>query len=109
MSTYNESLTQGSVARGLLKFAIPVLLSSVLQTVYSTTDLIIVGRFSSTADVSGVSTGAMTMGILTMAMVGLVMGVTVLIGHRAGARTRRASAVPRAPPSCFSPCSLPPP
>ena len=86
MSTYNESLTQGSVAKGLLKFAIPVLLANILQIVYSTTDLIIVGRFATTADVSGVSTGSMTMGILTMAMVGLVMGVTVLIGHMAGAR-----------------------
>ena len=86
MSTYNESLTQGSVVKGLVRFAIPVLLANVLQIVYSTTDLIIVGRLASTADVSGVSTGSMTMGILTMAMMGLVMGVTVLIGHMAGAR-----------------------
>ena len=33
MSTYNESLTQGSVAKGLLKFAIPVLLANILQIV----------------------------------------------------------------------------
>lgn len=86
MSVYNESLTRGSVAGGLVRFAIPVLLSSILQMVYSTTDMLIVGRFAGTADVSGVSTGSMIMGLVTMTMAGLVMGVTVLIGHRAGAR-----------------------
>ena len=86
MSAYNESLIKGSVLKGLVRFAIPVLLANVLQIVYSTTDLFIVGRFASTADVSGVSTGSMLMGLVTFAVFGLVHGVAVLVGRCAGAK-----------------------
>ncbi|MBR2832516.1 MAG: MATE family efflux transporter [Oscillospiraceae bacterium] len=87
MSAYNESLIKGSVVKGLVRFAIPVLLSNILQIVYSTTDLFIVGRFASTADVSGVSTGSMLMGLVTFAVFGLVHGVAVLVGRNAGAKS----------------------
>ena len=90
MGTYNESLIKGSVVKGLVKFAVPVLLSNILQIVYSTTDLLIVGRFASTADVSGVSTGSMLMGLVTFAVFGLVQGVAVLVGRSAGARDEDA-------------------
>ncbi len=44
------------------------------------------GRFASTADVSGVSTGSMLMGLAAFAVFGLVQGVAVLVGRNAGAK-----------------------
>ena len=42
----------------LLLFAVPVLLALFLQAMYGAVDLLIVGKFASSADVSAVSTGS---------------------------------------------------
>lgn len=42
----NINLTEGSIAEGLIKFAIPLLLTNFLQQLYNTADLMIVGRFA---------------------------------------------------------------
>lgn len=45
----------------LLLFAVPVLLALFLQAMYGAVDLLIVGKFASSADVSAVSTGSQIM------------------------------------------------
>ena len=45
----------------LLLFAVPVLLALFLQAMYSAVDLLIVGKFASSADASAVSTGSQIM------------------------------------------------
>ena len=42
----NINLTEGSIAEGIIKFAIPLLLTNFLQQLYNTADLMIVGRFA---------------------------------------------------------------
>ena len=42
----NINLTEGSIVEGLIKFAIPLLLTNFLQQLYNTADLMIVGRFA---------------------------------------------------------------
>ena len=49
----------------LLLFAVPVLLALFLQAMYGAVDLLIVGKFASSADVSAVSTGSQIMTTLT--------------------------------------------
>ena len=51
-----KNLTQGNVLSTLLKFAVPVLLAMFLQALYGGVDLLVVGQFGTTQDVSGVST-----------------------------------------------------
>ena len=41
---FRQDLTQGSVSKQLMKFAVPFLLSNLLQAFYSVADMIIVGR-----------------------------------------------------------------
>lgn len=79
-----KNLTQGKVLPTLLKFAMPVLLAMFLQALYGGVDLLIVGHFGSTTDVSGVSTGSMILLTLTSLVVGLTMGVTVFVGQKIG-------------------------
>ena len=55
----NRRLTEGNILSSLLLFALPVLLSLFLQALYGGGELLIVGRFAGTADVSGVATGSM--------------------------------------------------
>lgn len=78
------SLTEGKILSSLTRFAIPVLLALLLQALYGGIDLLVVGQFASTADVSGVATGSMVMHTITMTITGLAMGITVLVGQRIG-------------------------
>jgi len=47
------SLTQGNVFKTLIKFAVPVFAAMFLQSLYGGVDLLVVGQFATTADVSG--------------------------------------------------------
>jgi putative MATE family efflux protein len=81
----NGDFTTGSIGKKLLLFMVPVLGSLVLQAMYGAVDLLVVGRFGSTAGLSGVSTGSQVLNLVTFVITGLAMGVTVAIGHALGA------------------------
>ncbi len=79
-------LTQGSVPKVLLQFAVPYLLANVLQALYGGADLFVVGRFDDAASVAGVAIGSQVMQTVTGIILGLTTGITVLIGIATGAR-----------------------
>ena len=81
---HERTLTEGSVLRKLLLFAMPILGANLLQALYGTVDLLIVGRFADASAVSAVSTGSMTMQTITGSVIGLTMGCTVLLGNSIG-------------------------
>lgn len=80
------SLTDGKILSTLMKFAIPIFLSLLLQALYGGVDLLVVGQFATTADVSGVSTGSTLLNTSTMVITGLSMGITILVGEEIGAK-----------------------
>ncbi len=79
-----SNFTEGKILSPLLKFTIPILIASFLQTMYGAIDLLIVGQFGTTADVSAVSTGSQVMLTVTAVITGLSMGITVLVGQKLG-------------------------
>lgn len=84
MKTQN-SLTEGKIIGPLLRFALPILGSLVLQAAYSAVDLLVVGKYSTTADVSAVNTAAHIMTLITFMLTGLSMGTTIIVGRHIGA------------------------
>lgn len=80
----NNGFLEGKILPPLIKFAIPLMLSLLLQALYGAVDLIVVGQFGSTASVSAVATGSQLMVAVTAIVTGLTMGVTVLIGQAVG-------------------------
>ena len=81
-----RSLTEGNIFSSLIRFAVPVLFTLFLQALYGGVDLLVVGQFAQTADVSGVATGSMLLQTVTMVVTGLSMGITILVGERIGRR-----------------------
>ena len=81
-----KDLTSGSVFKTLIKFSLPFLLSSFLQTLYGLADLFIVGQYNGADVISAVSVGSQIMHMLTVMIVGLAMGATVRIGKEVGAK-----------------------
>lgn len=83
---HKHSLTEGSVLKRLLLFALPILGANLLQALYGTVDLMVVGLFTEASEVSAVSTGSMTMQTITGIVIGLTMGCTVLLGNSIGSK-----------------------
>ena len=84
-----KNLTTGSVFKAILTFALPYLLSYFLQTLYGMADLYITGRFCGVDSITAVANGSQVMHMLTVIIVGLAMGSTVIIGHAVGAGNMR--------------------
>ncbi|MCD8356931.1 MAG: MATE family efflux transporter [Clostridia bacterium] len=81
-------LTQGSVGKNLVRFSIPFFLSYFLQTLYGLADLFIVGQFNGAAVITAVSGGSQIMHMITVIIVGLAMGCTVMISQAVGAKQK---------------------
>ncbi len=76
--------TQGNILKKLIRFMIPILGALVLQAAYGAVDLLVVGRFGSTAGLSAVSTGSQILNLVTFVITQLAMGITVLIARYIG-------------------------
>lgn len=85
----NNQLLKGNVFKALMVFAIPYMISNLLQVLYGSVDLFVVGQFGQTFDVSGVSIGSQVMSLMTNFVLGLTTGVTVLLGQYVGAHEER--------------------
>lgn len=87
-----KNLTQGSILKNIVFFSLPYLLSYFLQTLYGMADLFLAGQFNGAAVISAVSIGSQVMHMLTVIIVGLAMGGTVLIGQAVGAKDEKRTA-----------------
>ena len=81
--------TNGKIVTPLLKFAGPVLMALFLQAMYGAVDLLIVGKFAGSADVSAVSTGSQIMMIITNIISSICMGMTIFLGQKIGAKKEK--------------------
>ena len=81
-----NDLTKGSVAKTLVRFTVPFLLSNVLHTLYSIVDMYIVGQYADATQISAVSIGAAVMLLVNGLIMGLGTGSTVLVGQTIGSR-----------------------
>jgi putative MATE family efflux protein len=86
----NRSTVANTDGRGYFKkiflFSIPLMLTGILQSLYSTADLIVVGRFDGELALAAVgSTGSLTNLILGLFM-GLSVGAGVCVAHGIGAK-----------------------
>lgn len=88
----NKDLTNGSVFFGILTFALPIILTSVIQQLYNTADTIIVGQFGGDTalerEISIAAVGACG-GIIALFInffIGMSSGSGILVSHAVGAK-----------------------
>jgi putative MATE family efflux protein len=80
-----RSLTEGSISRGLLRFALPILYANVLQSLNGSVNSIWVGRYLGEAALTATSNANTVMFLLIGAAFGIAMAATILIGQCIGA------------------------
>src|SRR5438309_10280234 len=78
------NLTEGPIAKTLLKFALPTLASSILQSLNGTVNAIWVGRFLGEGALAATSNANMVMFLLMSFVFGFGMASTILIGQAWG-------------------------
>lgn len=79
-------LTQGNVTRLLLAYALPLIATSLLQSVYSIVDLLIAGRTIGSVGISAINNSSQVMNLITKIAIGLSVGGNILIGQYFGAK-----------------------
>ncbi|MCK9190117.1 MAG: MATE family efflux transporter [Sphaerochaetaceae bacterium] len=82
----NYNFVEGSIAKKLIRFTMPILLALFLQMLYGAVDLLIVGNFATSADVSAVSIGFQFISVFINLIAGISMGTTIIIGQKIGAK-----------------------
>lgn len=78
------NFTEGPVFGPLVRFAFPVLMALLLQSAYGAVDLLVVGRFATTADIAGVANGSALMQVITFLLNSFATGITVLTAQGIG-------------------------
>ena len=78
-------MTQGSIARNLVQFALPLMATSILQLLYNAADVMVVGRFAGSQALAAVGSTGSLINLLTQLFMGLSLGSNVLIAHANGA------------------------
>lgn len=78
-------LTTGPVGKTLVLFSIPFVLSTLLQTLYSTVDTIVVGQVVGSAGLSAVSVGSQIMNLMNMVVIGFATAGQILLAQAKGA------------------------
>ena len=84
MPALQNDLTQGSVSRKLIRYAMPLVASSLLQAIYSITDIIIAGHFIGDNGISAINTSSVIMNMLTQLAIGVTVGGNILVSRYFG-------------------------
>ena len=83
-------LTEGPIVKNLLRFAMPILLGTIVTQLYNVADSMIVGQFVGADALAAVSAGSPVMSLINLFMIGLSAGSSVVIAQRVGARNQEA-------------------
>ncbi len=88
--SYEIDMCNGPLLGKLLKFAIPLMLSGILQLLFNAADIVVVGRFAGHQALAAVgSTGAL-INLLINVFIGLSVGTNVMVANYIGAKQERA-------------------
>ena len=77
-------LTKGSVTKGMLMFALPMICSNLLQQLYNIVDTLIVGRFIGTGALAAVGSAYTLMTFIISILLGMCMGSGAIFSIRFG-------------------------
>ena len=89
MSSITKDFTKGNIAKQLLWLSLPFMASNALQVLYSTIDMIVVGKYVGTPGLSAVSQSSQILNFATMVCLGFSNAGQVLIAQALGAGKKK--------------------
>ncbi len=85
-----RKMTEGSIARHLLAYAIPMILGNFFQLTYNAVDAIVIGKFAGEGALAAVSAANPVMTIVVLGVSGISIGASVLMSRFYGAGNQDA-------------------
>jgi len=92
MKKHNTSMLSGNVLKTIILFALPIMVSSMLQYNYSVVDNIIVGRYVSNEALAAVGSVGSINSFIIGAALGLTSGFAIPVSHAFGATDEKKAA-----------------
>ena len=84
-----HSMTEGPLARSILAFSFPLMLSNVLQALFNMSDIAVVGRFAGAEALGSVGSTAILVTLFTGFLIGVGSGVNAVTARFLGARQHK--------------------
>ena len=84
-STYELDMTKGPIAKNILRFAIPYMLTTMIQLFYNAADLVVVSRWSGSTAMASVGATSAVTNLLLNLFLGMSVGASVVLARCYGA------------------------
>lgn len=86
---FEIDMCNGPIFPKMLRFAIPLMCSSVLQLLFNATDIVVVGRFAGDNSLAAVGSTTSLINLLVNIFIGFSVGVNVLVARYYGAKQKQ--------------------
>ena len=83
---YEMDMCCGPILRKMLMFALPLMLSSILQLLFNAADIVVVGKFAGDNSLAAVGSNTALINLLTNLFIGLSIGANVVAARHYGAK-----------------------
>ncbi len=83
---YEIDMCNGPIFNRIIIFALPLILSGILQLFFNAADIIVVGRFAGSQSLAAVGATSSLINLLINLFIGLSVGANVLLGRYIGAK-----------------------
>ena len=85
---YEMDMVNGPLLGNMLRFALPLMLSSILQLMFNAADIVVVGRFAGDECLAAVGSTGSLVTLITNVFMGLSVGTNVVVARAIGAGDR---------------------
>lgn len=86
MKNKPASLTEGPLLPSIVKFTVPIILTSILQLLFNTADLVVMGKFCGSLSLGAVGATSAIINLIINLFIGLSIGAGVSVAHAYGRR-----------------------
>lgn len=86
---YEMDMCSGSILKKMLLFALPLMLSSILQLLFNAADIVVVGKFAGDNALAAVGSNTALINLLTNLFVGFSIGANVTAARYYGAKCNK--------------------
>lgn len=87
--TYEMDMCSGPIFIKIVVFAVPLILSGILQLLFNAADIIVVGRFAGSESLAAVGSTSALINLLVNVFIGLSVGANVMVARFYGAGQQR--------------------
>ena len=89
MKKYEIDMCNGPLLKQIIIFAVPLMLSGILQLLFNAADIVVVGRFSGSDSLAAVGATSSLINLLVNLFIGISVGANVLFGRFCGAQDEK--------------------